>query len=127
MLHSEAFIFPASPGSRTPFQMDPEHNILLQIRGEKTMTVFPAGDEELVPAVQSEAFHAGGHRNLDWRDGFRKRGMAVTLLPGDSIHVPVQAPHFVGTGPFRSVSLSAPSSDEQLLWERCGRSVTVWW
>lgn len=106
MLHREAFIFLSSPGSVTPFHMDPEHNILLQIRGEKTMTVFPAGDEELVPAVQSEAFHAGGHRNLDWRDAFRDRGMAVTLLPGDAIHVPVKAPHFVENGPVVSVSLS---------------------
>jgi len=106
MLHREAFIFLSSPGSVTPFHMDPEHNILLQIRGEKTMTVFPAGDEELVPAVQSEAFHAGGHRNLDWRDAFRDRGMAVTLLPGDAIHVPVKAPHFVENGPAVSVSLS---------------------
>ena len=106
MLHREAFIFLSSPGSVTPFHMDPEHNILLQIRGEKTMTVFPAEDEELVPAVQSEAFHAGGHRNLDWRDAFRDRGMAVTLLPGDAIHVPVKAPHFVENGPAVSVSLS---------------------
>lgn len=60
MLHREAFIFLSSPGSVTPFHMDPEHNILLQIRGQKVMAVFPAGDEELVPAVQSEAFHAGG-------------------------------------------------------------------
>lgn len=113
MLHREAFIFLSSPGSVTPFHMDPEHNILLQIRGEKVMTVFPAGDEELVPAVQSEAFHAGGHRNLDWRDGFRERGMAVTLLPGDAIHVPVKAPHFVENGPVVSVSLSVTWRSER--------------
>ncbi|AMK21975.1 MULTISPECIES: cupin-like domain-containing protein [unclassified Sphingobium] len=113
MLHREAFIFLSSPGSVTPFHMDPEHNILLQIRGEKTMTVFPAGDEELVPAVQSEAFHAGGHRNLDWREGFRDRGMAVTLLPGDALHVPVKAPHFVENGPSVSVSLSVTWRSER--------------
>ncbi|WP_327755025.1 cupin-like domain-containing protein [Sphingobium sp. SJ10-10] len=113
MLHREAFIFLSSPGSVTPFHMDPEHNILLQIRGEKTMTVFPAGDEELVPAVQSEAFHAGGHRNLDWREGFRDRAMAVTLLPGDALHVPVKAPHFVENGPVVSVSLSVTWRSER--------------
>ena len=106
MLHREAFIFLSSPGSVTPFHMDPEHNILLQMRGEKTMTVFPAGDEELVPAIQSEAFHAGGHRNLAWQDRFRDRGTAVRLLPGDAIHVPVKAPHFVENGPSVSISLS---------------------
>ncbi len=106
MLHREAFLFLSSPGSVTPFHMDPEHNILLQIRGTKTMTVFPARDEELVPARRSEDFHRGGHRNLEWRDDFLARGTAVTLEPGDAIHVPVKAPHFVENGPAVSVSLS---------------------
>jgi hypothetical protein len=47
MLKREGFIFISSPGSVTPFHFDPEHNILLQIRGRKTMTIFPAGDEGL--------------------------------------------------------------------------------
>ncbi len=113
MLNREAFIFLSSPGSVTPFHMDPEHNILLQIRGEKVMTVFPAGDPELVPAVQSETFHAGGHRNLNWRDDFRGRGTAVKLLPGDAIHVPVKAPHFVENGAAVSISLSVTWRSER--------------
>jgi hypothetical protein len=113
MLNREAFIFLSSPGSITPFHMDPEHNILLQIKGEKVMTVFPAGDEELVPAEQSEAFHAGGHRNLVWREDFRGRGTAVTLRPGDAIHVPVKAPHFVENGADVSVSLSVTWRSER--------------
>jgi hypothetical protein len=113
MLNREAFIFLSSPGSVTPFHMDPEHNILLQIKGEKVMTVFPAGDEELVPAEQSEVFHAGGHRNLVWREEFRGRGTAVALLPGDAIHVPVKAPHFVENGAGVSVSLSVTWRSER--------------
>ena len=113
MLNREAFIFLSSPGSVTPFHMDPEHNILLQIMGEKVMTVFPPRDEELVPAVQSEAFHAGGHRNLVWQEHFRERGTAVRLLPGDAIHVPVKAPHFVENGPSVSVSLSVTWRSER--------------
>jgi len=113
MLNREAFIFLSSPGSITPFHMDPEHNILLQIKGEKVMTVFPAGNDELVPAEQSEAFHAGGHRNLVWREDFRGRGTAVTLRPGDAIHVPVKAPHFVENGADVSVSLSVTWRSER--------------
>ncbi|MEA3388858.1 cupin-like domain-containing protein [Sphingobium sp. CCH11-B1] len=113
MLHREAFIFLSSPGSVTPFHMDPEHNILLQIMGVKTMTVFPARDEQLVPAQKSEDFHGGGHRNLVWQDGFKARGMAVRLEPGDAIHVPVKAPHFVENGPTVSVSLSVTWRSER--------------
>lgn len=106
MLHMEAFLFLSSPDSVTPFHMDPEHNILLQIEGEKTMTVFPAGDLELVPADQSEGFHLGSHRNLSWDERFLVKGEAVRLLPGDAVVMPVKAPHFVRNGPQVSVSFS---------------------
>lgn len=106
MLHMEAFIFLSSPGSVTPFHMDPEHNILLQIEGEKTMTVFPPGDAQLVPPRQSEGFHLGSHRNLAWNEAFAAKGRAEHLLPGDALLVPVKAPHFVQNGPAVSVSFS---------------------
>ena len=113
MLHREAFIFLTSPGSVTPFHMDPEHNILLQIMGTKVMTVFPARDEALVPAQKSEDFHGGGHRNLVWQDGFKARGTAFPLAPGEAIHVPVKAPHFVENGPAVSISLSVTWRSER--------------
>lgn len=106
ILHTQAFIFLSSPNSVTPFHMDPEHNILLQIEGEKTMTVFPAGDDILVPAEQSEAFHAGAHRNLQWDECFLTKGEVISLSPGDAILVPVKAPHFVKNGNAVSISFS---------------------
>ena len=106
MLKQEAFIFISSPGSVTPFHFDPEHNILLQIRGSKTMTIFPAADESLAAGEAHEAFHAGGHRNLPWRDEFAARGEAFALAPGQAVYVPVKAPHWVKNGPEVSVSFS---------------------
>jgi len=106
MLKTEGFIFVSSPGAVTPFHFDPEHNILLQIRGSKTMTVFPAGDEELASGAHHEAFHRGGHRNLPWKDAFAARGEPFELAPGDAIYVPVKAPHWVKNGPEPSISLS---------------------
>lgn len=106
MLMREAFIFISSPDSVTPFHFDPEHNILLQIRGQKVMTIFPAGDEALASGEQHEVFHAGGHRNLVWKDDFAARGEAFELTPGKAVYVPVKAPHWVKNGPAVSVSLS---------------------
>jgi len=106
MEHREAFIFFTSPGSITPFHMDPEHNILMQIEGEKVMNVFPPADPALVPPEQSEAFHAGAHRNLAWDERFMAKADAVRLTPGDAILVPVKAPHFVRNGEAVSISLS---------------------
>jgi len=106
MLKMEAFVFISSPDAVTPFHFDPEHNILLQIRGTKTMTVFPAADEELASGAQHEAFHDGGHRNLAWRDEFAARGTAFALEPGRAVYVPVKAPHWVRNGPDVSISFS---------------------
>lgn len=106
MYKREAFIFVSSPNAVTPFHMDPEHNILLQLRGSKTMTVFPAADPELTPGELQEAFHRGSHRNLPFRDAFMPKGTPVTLDPGEGIYVPVKSPHWVQNGPATSISLS---------------------
>ncbi len=107
MLKQEAFIFISSPNSITPLHFDPEHNILLQLRGTKSMTVFPADDEEIAPPVAHEAFHSGtGHRNLPWQDGYAARGQRFDLSPGAGIYVPVMSPHWVQNGPEVSISFS---------------------
>lgn len=106
MLKREAFIFVSSPDAVTPFHMDPEHNILLQLRGTKTMTLFPAADPELTPGALQEEFHRGAHRNLPFRDAFAPKGQAIPLTPGEGLYVPVKAPHWVQNGPATSVSLS---------------------
>lgn len=106
MLHREAFIFITSPNSVTPFHIDPEHNVLLQIEGNKMMVVFPVADEELVPAEKSENFHLGGHRNLEWQDRFGTKAMPVLLHPGEAVLMPVKAPHYVRNMDNISVSMS---------------------
>lgn len=106
MLALQGFIFVSSPGAVTPYHMDPEHNILLQIRGTKTMTVFPQVDDDLLSDQDHERYHTGGHRNLAWRDEFSAKGSAVSLEPGDAIYVPVKAPHWVKVGDALSISLS---------------------
>lgn len=106
MIKREAFIFVSSPNAVTPFHMDPEHNILLQLRGQKTMTLFPAADPELTPGALQEEFHRGAHRNLPFRDEYASKGQPITLAPGEGLYVPVKAPHWVRNGPATSVSLS---------------------
>lgn len=103
---SEAFIFLSSPGSITPYHIDPELNFLLQIRGTKTMTVFPADDRSLLTHQELERFYAGAHRNLVYQDSFAAHGKAFVMNPGDGVHVPVTAPHHVLNGPEVSISFS---------------------
>jgi hypothetical protein len=106
MLTPQGFIFVSSPGSVTPYHFDPEHNILLQIRGSKVMTQFPAGDTRFVPDPAHETYHSGGPRELKWDDAMLAHGTEFALSPGEALFVPVMAPHFVKNGPAPSVSLS---------------------
>jgi len=106
MLKLQGFIFVTSPGGVTPYHFDPEHNILLQVRGSKVMTQFPAGNARFAPDETQEAYHTGGGRELVWRDELLDHGTEFPLAPGEAIYVPVMAPHFVRNGPEPSVSLS---------------------
>jgi hypothetical protein len=106
MLQREAFIFLSSPGAVTPFHFDPEHNILMQIEGQKVMTVLPAGDEAITPGPAHERFHAEGRNGLEWRDTLAEAGRAFALAPGDALYVPVKAPHWVRNGSEVSISFS---------------------
>ncbi|GAB4478262.1 MAG: hypothetical protein OHK0018_09240 [Erythrobacter tepidarius] len=106
MLTPQGFVFVSSPNSVTPYHFDPEHNILLQIRGSKVMTQFPAGDTRFVPDEAHEIYHSGGPRELKWDDSFLAHGTEFPIGPGEALFVPVMAPHFVKNGPAPSVSLS---------------------
>jgi Cupin-like domain len=106
MLKPQGFIFVSSPNAVTPYHFDPEHNILLQLRGTKVMTQFPAGDARFAPDETHEGYHTGGHRNLIWRDELAAGGTEWPLRPGEALFVPVMAPHHVRNGPAVSISLS---------------------
>lgn len=106
MLQLEGFIFVSSPDAVTPLHMDPEYNILCQIRGDKTMTVFPTADEEIADAAFFENYHSGGPRTLHWKEAFAPRGRPVHLAPGDAIYVPPTTPHWVQNGSGVSISFS---------------------
>lgn len=106
MLRPQGYIFVSSPDAVTPYHFDPEHNILLQLRGQKVMTQFPAGHARYAPDQTHEGYHTGGHRNLVWRDDLAEGGTEWPLSPGEALFVPVMAPHHVKNGPAVSISLS---------------------
>ncbi len=99
----QAFVFISSPGSVTPYHIDHEYNFLLQIRGTKSMSVF---DRAVLTEVEIERFYRGEHRNLVFDDRRARQGRTFELAPGDGVHVPVNAPHYVQNGPEASVSFS---------------------
>ena len=106
LLTPQGFVFISSPNAVTPYHFDPEHNILLQLRGSKVMTQFPAGDPRYAPDEVHESYHLGGPRELPWDDALLAGGTPFAIEPGEAVYVPVMAPHFVRNGPAPSLSLS---------------------
>ncbi|OAO03769.1 hypothetical protein A8B75_10585 [Sphingomonadales bacterium EhC05] len=126
MIKLEGFIFVSSPGAVTPFHFDPEHNILLQIRGNKVLTMFPAEDENIVPPQDHESFAYGEHhRNLEWRDDISALGSPMALTAGEALFVPVKMPHWVQNGPDVSISLSVTWRSEWSVAESDARALNA--
>ena len=106
MHFAQGFVFLSSPGSITPYHMDPEHNFLLQIRGTKRVHQWDPRDRTVVSERDLERFYGGAHRNMVFREAQRATATVVDLTPGLGLHFPVTAPHFVQNGPEVSLSFS---------------------
>ncbi len=126
MMKTQGFVFVSSPDAVTPYHFDPEHNILMQLVGDKAMTVFPAGNAECAPDRVHEAYHTGGGRELRWNDDLARHGMTFRLAPGEAIYVPVMAPHYVKNGPAPSISLSITWRSEWSFAEADARAFNGW-
>lgn len=107
IMRREAFMFISSPGAVTPFHIDEEHNILIQLEGTKTFTIYSQHDRELASQTDLERFHSGAHRNLTLNPELAGRGEAIHMAPGTALYVPPLAPHHVKvTSDVPSLSLS---------------------
>lgn len=102
----EAQIMIASPGRVTPFHMDNECNVLLQITGEKDIFVFDQTDREILTESESENFWFGNWNAAEYKSRYQERGKHFRLVPGKAVHIPVNAPHWVKNDNNVSVSLS---------------------
>jgi hypothetical protein len=102
MERRRGFIFVSAPNATTPVHMDPEQNLLLQIRGHKEMNVGRFAD----PADQRaelDRYFDGGARNLDRMPALER---SFPMDPADGVYVHPFAPHWVRNGPAASISLS---------------------
>lgn len=117
----DGFIFLSAPNSVTPTHLDPEHNLLLQIKGTKEMTIGSYPDAE-AENVQVERYFGGGHRNLDQ---LPPNSQTFDLHPEDGVYVPPYAPHVVHNGPAVSISFSITFYTEVLERDQAAYSVNA--
>ena len=101
----EGFIFVSSAKATTPFHIDMEENILIQIKGDKFVRTFDNAGCVLVSEEEMEISPAV-HRNRRYDESFEKRSTLHTLKPGDAVHMPYTIPHWVSTGNSYSISMA---------------------
>jgi hypothetical protein len=95
-----------SPSRVTPYHIDGEANLLMQIRGTKSVYIFDGNDRDVLPAVELEKFWSGDIKAATYRKQFQDRAWEFTLKPGLGVSNPITFPHWVKNGPEVSVSLS---------------------
>lgn len=101
----QGFIFVSSAHATTPFHIDAEENILIQIHGDKFVRTFDNEDRALVPEEEME-LSPSKHRYMHYEDWFESRATLHTLKPGDALHMPYMIPHWVSTGSSYSISMA---------------------
>jgi hypothetical protein len=92
------FIFISAPPSVTPFHIDRENNLWLQIRGRKVMNVWDHEDRHVVAGEHVDQFIVSGTlEHVRLRDGYRERSREFDVGPGDGVYFPMTSPHMTET------------------------------
>jgi hypothetical protein len=102
----EAQIMLTSPNRITPYHLDNECNILLQIKGEKDIYIFDQRDREVLTEAELERFWVGDWNAGEYKMRCQDRARVFHLIPGMAVHIPVNAPHWVKNSDNVSISLS---------------------
>jgi hypothetical protein len=101
----EGYIFVSSANATTPFHIDAEENILVQIRGDKRVHIFENDDRMLVNEEAME-ISPSKYRNQKYDESFEDRAEEFLLKPGEGVHIPYLLPHWVRVGEQYSVSMA---------------------
>ena len=97
-----ANVFMGAPGAVVPAHFDRHHNVLLQIRGTKVLTVGWFTDAAQTRRETEREFDQGHHGI----GALPTETVTFELGPGDGVYIPAYAFHWVVGGPEVSLALS---------------------
>lgn len=95
-----------SPGRVTPYHIDGEMNLLMQMQGSKSVYIFDGNDREILPTEELEGFWCGDIKAPLYKERLQSRAWRFELVPGAGVANPVTFPHWVQNGSEVSISLS---------------------
>lgn len=100
------FLFVSSPGAVTPYHLDHQHTLLAQIKGTKTLNLWPAMNYDLTPPDELEVFCSRITRKFKMRTEMECLRKPYEMIPGEGLYLPFLAPHSVKNNDEVSISLS---------------------
>lgn len=106
MQKRQGFIFISSASSVTPYHMDPEYNFLLQVRGNKKISIWNPADRSILSEKELEDYYSEREFQIAFKEEYLAKAKKFTLAPGLGLHFPVTSPHFVENGDEVSISFS---------------------
>jgi hypothetical protein len=98
-------VFMNSPNLQVPYHFDHDSNFLMQIRGEKDVSLFDPNDRAVLTEAEIEDYYRGNKLAGRYRDELNGVGRRFHLRPGFGVHHPPLAPHLIRNG--NEVSVSA--------------------
>lgn len=117
------WMFIASPKIVTPFHFDRFSNFILQIKGEKTLAVFPHFRDDLIPQVECEKYSDGEKVKTLWKEEIDSEAKKYHFKASQAVHIPYTSGHYVQNGQEDiSITLSIFFHTKQTLrWSRAHR------
>ncbi|HEX3469899.1 MAG TPA: hypothetical protein VHT28_01835 [Silvibacterium sp.] len=102
----EAIVFLTSPQRVTSYHIDRECNFLMQVRGQKEISIFDRNDRDVLTERELEAFWSKDNNAAVYKPQYQERAYVFQMRPGTGVHIPVNSPHWLKNGDNVSISLS---------------------
>ena len=106
ILNPEMLVIISSPKRITPFHFDGEINFLVQVAGSKEIWICDPKDRDVVSDADIENYYAKTITSGMYKPENEAKAQHFVLQPGEGVHIPTHAAHWVRNGEDVSISLS---------------------
>jgi hypothetical protein len=102
----EMIVLITSPRRKSAFHFDAEVNFLAQVQGSKDIWVCDPMDRSVTTEEEIEQYYSVSNNAGTYKPHAEKVARHFTLRPGDALHIPTHAAHWVQNHDSVSVSVS---------------------
>lgn len=106
ILNPEMLVIISSPNRVTPFHFDGEINFLLQVHGTKHVWICDPKDRDVISDQDIEDYYTKTMNAGKYKPENEAKATHFVLQPGEGVHIPTHAAHWVRNGDDVSISLS---------------------